>query len=113
MNFCECGNMYYMNVNDDNLTYTCKACGNQNEELASKNICVSKTVLRNKEPKIEHMVNEYTKYDPTLPRINNMKCPNCDNKHEVIYLRYDDIQKKYLYICTGCDTIWKSSDQNF
>ena len=62
------------------------------------------------------MVNEFTKFDPTLPRINNIPCPNsaCDCNRaknpvptEVIYMRYDDINMKYIYICTICDNIWK------
>lgn len=27
---------------------------------------------------------------------------------EVIYLRYDDIQLKYIYLCAVCNTIWKT-----
>ena len=58
--------------------------------------------------------------DPTLPRIYNMKCPNgeCktnkkeDNKEqqatEIIYIRYDDDDLKYVYICPTCDTNWVS-----
>jgi DNA-directed RNA polymerase subunit M/transcription elongation factor TFIIS len=28
----------------------------------------------------------------------------------VIYLRYDDANMKYLYICEHCDTTWKTDD---
>jgi hypothetical protein len=27
---------------------------------------------------------------------------------EVIYLRYDDIQLKYIYLCAVCNTIWNT-----
>ena len=62
------------------------------------------------------MINEFTKMDPTLPRITNIKCPsvNCpSNKDEgappaeIIYLRYDDVNMKFVYLCSVCDTIWK------
>ena len=38
-----------------------------------------------------------------------------DNAHSdkgpnVIYLRYDDNNMKYLYICEDCDTTWKTDD---
>jgi DNA-directed RNA polymerase subunit M/transcription elongation factor TFIIS len=61
------------------------------------------------------MVNKYTKYDPTLPRKNNMKCPNehctaTESKSDIIYLRYDDENMKYLYICADCDFSWKTDD---
>ena len=81
-----------------------------------------------KEKSYLHEINEYTKLDPTLPHTNNIKCPNqaClsnqaiesiqegeENKiqNDIIYLRYDDINMKYIYICTLCDTIWKTNEQ--
>ena len=61
------------------------------------------------------MVNKYTKYDPTLPRKTNMKCPNekCGDtpNPDIIYLRYDDENMKYLYICSGCNFTWKTDDK--
>jgi DNA-directed RNA polymerase subunit M/transcription elongation factor TFIIS len=32
------------------------------------------------------------------------------NESSVIYLRYDDANMKYLYICEHCDTTWKTDD---
>ena len=64
-------------------------------------------------------MNKYTKLDPSLPRMHNMDCPNpnCNSnkegnksKPEIVYLRYDDNNLKYLYICTVCDTTWKTND---
>jgi DNA-directed RNA polymerase subunit M/transcription elongation factor TFIIS len=105
------------------------------------------------------MVNEYTKYDPTLPRINTIKCPNqaCDSNEgaeqeggapppskkkastskaaqedieeeeankttrktqaktlmnrEVMYIRYDDINMKYVYLCVHCNTMWRTDNR--
>ena len=54
--------------------------------------------------------NEYTKLDPTLPRIYNVRCPNgkcatnaenASKPAEVIYMRYDDANLKYIYICSS------------
>jgi hypothetical protein len=28
----------------------------------------------------------------------------------VIYIRYDDDNMKYLYMCVTCDTVWKTDD---
>ena len=57
-----------------------------------------------------------------------MKCPNADCKSnkktpeskdgsddvsvqpEIIYLRYDDKNMKFIYLCAHCDTTWLSSD---
>ena len=69
---------------------------------------------------MNYIINKYTKLDPTLPRVYNIKCPNaeCKSNHfdknysypEVIYLRYDDANMKYAYICAECDKIWKTTD---
>ena len=64
-------------------------------------------------------MNEYTKLDPTLPRIKTIKCPNqtclsnSDNaENEVLYIRYDDTNIKYIYMCAHCDTTWKTGNQS-
>ena len=64
-----------------------------------------------------HIINKYTKLDPTLPRISTILCPNpnCrtntdDMSKEIIYIRYDDANMKYVYLCSTCDTVWKTED---
>ena len=76
-----------------------------------------KTNFIQSETKINHIVNKYTKHDPTLPRIHGVKCPNelCDtntknSKPEIIYMRYNDNEMKYLYICATCDKIWQTDE---
>ena len=83
MHFCSnCHNMYYLKIRDEDsgnsLIYYCRNCGNEDTTLTADNVCVSETQLRRSEQKFTHMVNEYTKFDPTLPRINTIKCPNQD-----------------------------------
>ena len=121
MHFCDqCNNMYYIRLSsdvEDTLIYYCRNCGNEDDNLTKNNICVSKTQLIKSEQKYNHIINEYTKLDPTLPRINTIKCPNSDCKsnreenpfeREVIYIRYDDTNKLYIYLCGVCDTVWKT-----
>ena len=122
MHFCnECNNMYYIRVSGDDgkkLIYYCRNCGHEDDLVSSENICVSKTNFKRSEQKYNHLINEYTKLDPTLPRINTIKCPNGDctsnnaedseNKREVIFLRYDDTNMLYVYLCAKCDTVWKT-----
>jgi len=57
--------------------------------------------------------------DPTLPRISNILCPNtscetntADVEREIIYIRYDDVNMKYIYLCSQCDTVWNTNDQS-
>lgn len=123
MHFCDkCDNMYYIRVSsedENSLIYYCRNCGNEDTNLTKNNICVSKTHLKKSEQKYNHIVNEYTKLDPTLPRINSIKCPNSEcasNKEgksrEVIYIRYDDTNKLYIYLCVNCDTLWNTENNN-
>ena len=125
MHFCDkCNNMYYIRLSsdeEDTLVYYCRNCGNEDDNLTKNNICVSKTQLIKSEQKYNHIINEYTKLDPTLPRRNTIKCPNSDCnsnrednpiEREVIYIRYDDTNKLYIYICGVCDTVWKTEKNN-
>ena len=122
MKFCNhCSNMLYISISEENsneLIYYCRNCGEKDETLTSENICVLETHLKKGEQKFNHIINKYTKKDPTLPRISNVKCPNtqchtnvkADVVPEIIYMRYDDDALKYLYICVTCDTVWKTDD---
>lgn len=117
MKFCEkCENMYYLQLSPDDenkIIYKCRNCGNEDSEIQNKDLCV---LSYNKEKKTDYLkyINEFTKLDPTLPRINSIKCPNQDcvcNKdetveNEVIYIRYNDEDMKYVYTCAKCDFIW-------
>ena len=127
MKFCnECQNMYYISIDEaniNNLTYYCRFCGNKDDQVAKEGVVVLKTQYKQSEQKFNHMVNKYTKYDPTLPRKTSMKCPNelCNDQSaaaaaasagsDIIYLRYDDENMKYLYICSNCNFTWKTDDK--
>ena len=123
MKFCvKCDNMYYIGISIDDpnkLTYYCRNCKHKDETLTEEGVCVLNTQLKQGEQKFNHIINKYTKLDPALPRIYNVKCPNAECKTnkseekipaEVIYVRYDDDNLKYLYICSECDTTWKTND---
>lgn len=122
MHFCtQCQNMYYISIsaNDTNkLVYYCRNCGNEDSTLSVDNVSVSKTQLKKSEQEFSHIINKYTKLDPTLPRVHNILCPNIECKtntdgieREIIYIRYDDINMKYVYLCSSCDTVWKTEDK--
>jgi DNA-directed RNA polymerase subunit M/transcription elongation factor TFIIS len=123
MKFCtECDNLYYVKIDRDNadqLVYYCRSCGHQDTSLSEEGVVVLKTQYKKNEQKFNHMVNRYTKYDPTLPHTTNLKCPNeacvCNDttkkvEADVIYMRYDDDNMKYLFICAHCDSTWKTDD---
>ena len=140
MNFCnQCHNMYYIRLsavvqhaehegdesgekdktdelveNEDKLVYYCRNCGNEDSTINVNNVCVSKTQFKKEEQNFNNIINEYTKLDPTLPRINNIPCPNTecssnsgDTDTDIVYLRYDETNMKYVYLCANCDTVWR------
>jgi DNA-directed RNA polymerase subunit M/transcription elongation factor TFIIS len=114
--------MYYISIdpNDTNkLIYYCRNCGNSDSTISVKDITVSNVQLKKSEQEFSHIINKYTKLDPSLPRVSNILCPNPDcltNKddieREIIYIRYDDINMKYVYVCCTCDTVWKTEDHS-
>ena len=118
MNFCKsCENMYYIKFTEDEnpkLVYFCRGCNFVDESIPTEGICVLDTNFRESETRQQHFINKYTKLDPTLPRTTNIKCPNVSCSapkdsltNEIIYVRYDDANLKYLHICSTCDTVWK------
>jgi DNA-directed RNA polymerase subunit M/transcription elongation factor TFIIS len=122
MHFCStCQNMYYIRIDGDDtnkLVYYCRHCGNEDSELTIENVSVSKTQLKKSEQSFAHIINKYTKLDPTLPRVNKILCPNADcstnihnTEREIIYIRYDNVNMKYIYLCSTCDIVWKSDEQ--
>ena len=123
MHFCQnCDNMYYLKINSETdsnkLLYYCRNCGHEDETLTKNNICVSKTIIHREQQKYTTVINQYTKYDPTLPRSNNIKCPNqsCpsitgkDIPSDVLFFRYNETDMKYIYMCTICDTTWTTTN---
>jgi DNA-directed RNA polymerase subunit M/transcription elongation factor TFIIS len=123
MHFCsKCSNMYYIRINKDNpnsLVYYCRQCGNEDNVIAIDNVCVSRVQLKKSEQSFNHIINKYTKLDPTLPRISNILCPNSDcstntndTPREIIYIRYDDVNMKYVNLCSTCNTVWNTNDKS-
>lgn len=125
--------MYYIRIDAEDpnkLVYYCRNCGNEDSFLNVYNdcvdaglqqdcVCVSKTLIKKNEQTFNHFINPYTKLDPTLPRTNKILCPNVECltntkdknvEREIIYIRYDDVQIKYIYLCSTCDTTWKNFD---
>ena len=167
MHFCvNCSNMYYIRLSEDDpnsIVYYCRNCGHENKNISLDSVTVSRTSFKNAKQKYNSIINKYTKMDPTLPRINTIKCPNqscrsnggddgsrvedqgeevlevevnvegeaaavaasasasakksstpklkSKNKElerEIIYLRYDDLNMNFVYLCATCDTVWNT-----
>jgi hypothetical protein len=92
----------------------CRNCGYQEED--KKGGLVLEIDLKEKTSEgYKILLNEFTKEDPTLPHVNTIKCPNLECKSnvggaekDVIYIKYDAVNLKFLYICNVCDAQWRS-----
>ena len=78
MHFCKkCDNMYYLKIMEDDesqLIYYCRNCGTEDTKLMDSldDMCVSKTYITKQNADLSTLINQYTKLDPTLPRINTI-----------------------------------------
>lgn len=123
MKFCNaCDNMLYLSIaegDSNKLAYYCRNCGHRdNENNINGIMSVSNIQLVDETTTMSHIINKYTKLDPSLPRINRIPCPNpvCTTntdgtEREIIYIRYDETNIKYVYLCSTCDFTWKTNDK--
>lgn len=115
MKFCSiCNNMLYIKVEDDKLKYYCKNCEFSTADESASSVCIMENVLDENVSNFKQFSTPYIKYDPSLPRVNNIKCPNnhCTKAagvdNEVIYIKFNPIKMSYLYYCCHCENFWRS-----
>lgn len=112
MRFCDiCQNMMYLSDTDNKLKLYCKNCNfttiEQSTDEESINVATKKVGIDTQNYK-SYMTPNIV-FDVTLPRVNNIKCPKCSpEKNEVIYVKYDHDNMKYLYCCCNCRAFWKN-----
>ena len=118
-NFCDdCDNVMYLYLDKETeipeLYLYCKACQNKKKYVGNllynndHNIDLSESINNNK----------FINYDITLPHIksDNIKCPNeqcksiTDNlQSDIIYMKYDKNNMKYIYTCNYCSQKWTNN----
>ena len=116
MRFCGvCDNMLYIRLDEaGKLEMYCKNCSFvvQPDPGEQSSMCVfSSTAAGADRNEYRQFMNKDIKHDPTLPRVRHLRCPNAkctssDKDREVIYLKYDSPNMKYLYFCCACETFW-------
>ena len=96
------------------LRRLCRNCGyTENEE---KGGLITELKLQEKVAEgYKVLLNEFTRLDPTLPHVDNIHCKNAEcqsntggAKPDVIYIKYDTVNMKFLYICNVCGEQWRS-----
>jgi len=115
MKWCPtCNNYLYHDVEGGNLRRKCLKCA-YSEEDTEGGLVVETRVKGSVAEGYKILLNEFTHLDPTLPHVKNIKCPKQDcpsntegKERDVIYLKYDKENLKFLYICNVCHINWRS-----
>lgn len=88
----------------------CRSCDYE-EEITKSNPIVYEHDLQ-QDTSVQYSINPYIKYDPTLPRFNNMICPNqsCPTQGKesnIVGIKLDPVNASWFYQCAVCNTTWK------
>jgi hypothetical protein len=134
MKFCQqCDNMLYISLRPDerkddkplSLTYSCKHCGYfvTGDDIADEakaagreggDAAVLSIDYTDDQTAYKQYATSYITHDPTLPRASHIVCPNAactrapEAPNEVIYIKYNQVQLKFMYYCTYCKTFWRT-----
>lgn len=118
MKFCGvCDNMLYEQLGPEGtLMHVCKNCGNSlRVDTTATAACVMENNYADDSTLYKQFINKHMHDDPTLPRVSNITCvnPSCSRKAEqtndVVYVKYDAVNVRFLYQCGHCSTFWKSA----
>jgi len=113
--FCPvCDNYLYLDTSNDVLSKSCKTCGFK-KETGEGGIIMETIIQAKSSEEYRYVVNEFTKEDPRLPHYKNLKCPNTtcptasgQGQNDVIVIKYDQKNLRFVYICNVCNAEWKS-----
>lgn len=118
MDFCDyCNNMLYIKQLEENneMIFYCKTC-NQEKKMTSDVDTQKSQKISSKDYDIlnsyKQFINHNIIYDNTIPHVNNIKCvnENCtktdSEDNDIMYIKYDAINIKYMYYCTYCKEFW-------
>ena len=103
---------YYLHaeVRGDKLHRVCRTCGHEEDD---KGGLIMETYIKEKSSESwQILINEFTRQDPTLPYLKDLKCPNdqCSSNKglpkKIYLIKYDVENLKFVYICANCDHTW-------
>jgi DNA-directed RNA polymerase subunit M/transcription elongation factor TFIIS len=111
MKFCAvCDNLLYVKLDDGGYVYQCNYCSSRFEP-SEDDAVVSEVNYRDDRAKYHHLLTPLLHEDPTLPRVD-LPCPNKDctrparGRSDVLYIKYDAVNLRYLYSCGYCKHFW-------
>lgn len=119
LRFCSvCSNLLYERLEPQTLAlvYACKCCGNvvrEDTTSVERETMVMESNYVDDETKYRQFVTPYLKDDPTMPRASYIPCIRGDActrgedvPREVIFVKYDAVNVKFLYHCVHCGAFW-------
>lgn len=94
-------------------TRVCRNCGFRKPE--EKGLIMNTMTQDNGTEAYRVFLNDFTLKDPRYPHSKTIPCPklDCDTRTgkaegDTIFIKFDPVNLKYLYICTVCKTHWKT-----
>lgn len=96
-------------TSDNALKYYCKNCNYSEIASDTEPAMISETMVDQDVATYKQFMTKHIKHDVTLPRVNNIECPQKCKEKEVIYIKYDQNNMKYLYYCCKCEQFWKTT----
>jgi DNA-directed RNA polymerase subunit M/transcription elongation factor TFIIS len=121
LHFCPvCRNYLFAQIekevetNLQTLIRLCRNCGYKQTDV--KGGLVSEIVVGERSAEsYKILLNEFTAEDPRLPHLHGtIKCPDpaCSSHNstsDIIYMKYDQVNLNFLYICYVCKFTWHST----
>jgi DNA-directed RNA polymerase subunit M/transcription elongation factor TFIIS len=126
MRFCQiCGYYLFVGASEDKLIHKCRKDGITIElkPETAEDALILETHFRtdSKSSKAtQSYMNEFTKADPTIPHLHNVKCPNggCSTNgptsdpatpmKDIIYVKTDVKNLLFEYQCQICNKQWRT-----
>jgi hypothetical protein len=112
-----CKNMLYIKIDEDkNLINYCKNCNYiEKDDNNNSSKIIMESDYSTKNVNYGMHLNKFIKFDPTIPRVNNILCKNkecskpSDKDNVTLIIKYDTVNLKYLYSCYYCDHFWTNN----
>lgn len=131
MSYCpKCENFLFADSKGKELKRVCRTCGYTKAD-ESGGLIMETIVQERSSEGYKILLNEFTRQDPTLPHVKTLPCPNTDGytvinpkgeeekigrcrsidtpaDRDVIIIKYDNQNMKFIYICNVCGRQWRS-----
>lgn len=131
MSYCpKCENFLFADSKGKELKRVCRTCGYTKAD-ESGGLIMETIVQERSSEGYKILLNEFTRQDPTLPHVATLPCPNTDGyevqdidgtikkvnrcptvdgraPRDVIIIKYDNQNMKFIYICNVCGRQWRS-----